>query len=65
MDDTVVLQVTVSNQGSVIKTRTVSGPVAMRSAAVRAVRMWRFKPYPVAGYPTQVITAVELPFKGK
>ena len=65
MDGTVVLQVTISNQGSVISTRTVSGPVAMRSAAVRAVRMWRFKPYLVEGYPTQVITTVELPFKGK
>lgn len=65
IDGTVVLQVTISKQGSVTGTRTVSGPVALRAAAVQAVRAWRFKPYLLNGSPTEVVTTLELPFKGR
>jgi len=65
MDGTVVLQVTISKQGNVTSTRTVSGPVELRQAAVQAVRAWHFRPYLLDGNPTEVTTTVELPFKGQ
>jgi TonB family protein len=63
MEGTVVLQITISKQGEVTSTRTVSGPSELRSAAVQAVRTWRFKPYLLDGSPAEVITTLELPFK--
>lgn len=65
MDGTVVLQVTISKQGNVTSTRTVSGPVELRQAAVQAVRAWHFRPYLLDGNPAEVTTTVELPFKGQ
>jgi protein TonB len=61
-DGTVVLEITISRQGDVMSTRTVSGPAELRSAAVQAVRTWRFKPYLLDGNPTEVVTTLELPF---
>jgi periplasmic protein TonB len=62
-DGTVVLQITISKQGDVTSTRTVSGPVELRAAAVQAVRTWRFRPYLLSGNPVDVETTMELPFK--
>ena len=63
MEGTVVLQITISKQGDVTSTRTVSGPVELRAAAVQAVRMWRFRPYLLSGNLVDVETTMELPFK--
>jgi protein TonB len=63
MDGTVVLQLTVSKQGDVTSTKTVSGPIELRAAAVQAVRMWRFRPYLLSGTPVDVQTTMEVPFK--
>jgi periplasmic protein TonB len=62
---TVVLQVTISRLGNVTDTKTVSGPLEMRPAAIAAVRMWRFKPYLLDGNPTDVVTTLELPAKAQ
>jgi protein TonB len=65
MDGTVVLQVTISKQGNVTNTRTISGPVELHQAALQAVWAWHFRPYLLDGNPTEVTTTVELPFKGQ
>ena len=62
---TVVLQVTISRLGTVMDTKTISGPLEMRPAAIAAVRMWRFKPYLLDGLPTDVVTTLELPAKAQ
>ena len=62
IDGTVVVQITVSKQGDVTSARAVSGPLEIRSAAVQAVRMWRFRPYLFSGSPADVETMLEIPF---
>ena len=63
IDGTVVLQITISKQGDVTSTKTVSGPIELRSAAVQAVRMWSFRPYLLSGTPVDVQTTIEVPVK--
>lgn len=59
----VVLQVTVSADGFVTAARVVTGERVLRSAAVEAVRAWRYRPYFVNGQPTAVSTSITIDFR--
>ena len=59
---TVVLQATVSKEGTIENLRVISGPNMLRQAALEAVKSWRYKPYLLNGDPVQVDTTVNVSF---
>jgi TonB family protein len=58
----VVLEVHVTEDGTVSSVRTLSGDPVLAAAAVQAVRSWRYQPYPVQGRPAEFQTDVTLKF---
>lgn len=58
----VVLEVLVGEDGSVVSMRVVSGDPLLSSAALDAVRGWRYEPYRQNQHPTQFLTDVTLRF---
>ncbi len=63
IEGTVVLQVAISTEGVVEEVTPVSGPPALRDAAVEAVKTWRYKPYLLNGNPVEVESQVNVAFK--
>ena len=59
---TVVLQVTISEEGAVTDLDVISGPPLLRQAAIDAVRTWRYRPYLINGEPVAVETQVNIVF---
>jgi len=59
---TVVLQATISRQGTIENLRVTSGPLMLQQAAVDAVRTWRYRPYLLNGDPVEVETTVNVIF---
>jgi len=59
----VTLEVLIAEDGSVRDVYAVGGPEQLRSAAVDAVRWWRFEPYRVNGRATPVHTLMEVDFR--
>jgi len=59
---TVVLEATVSKQGTIENLRATSGPAMLRQAALDAVSQWRFRPYLLNGEPVAVETSVNVVF---
>ena len=51
---TVSVEVTIDESGKVISARAVSGPLALKDAAVAAARQARFSPALLSGKPVQV-----------
>ena len=60
---TVVLDTVIGPDGTVVDVRPVSGPDVLATAAVDAVRWWRFQPYQIKGQPAQVETTVAVEFR--
>jgi TonB family protein len=60
---TVRVQVTISETGSVIDAKAISGHQALRSAAVDAAYKWVFKPTTVNGEPIKVQGALTFNFR--
>ena len=58
----VALRATISRAGSILTLHAISGPQQLRSAAVDAVRNWRYKPYSINGRPVDVSTIVYVNF---
>jgi TonB family protein len=58
----VVVAIRVSPDGNVEKATAVSGPEALRSSALFAVRQFIYKPYRVNGQPMEVETTVSVDF---
>jgi protein TonB len=58
----VVLAASISKTGSIENLRVVSGPPMLQSAALDAVRTWRYKPYLLNGEPVAVDTTVTVIF---
>jgi protein TonB len=58
----VVLEVQVAEDGSVLKIRTLSGDPILAAAATEAVRNWRYQPYRQNDHPAQFQTDVTLSF---
>jgi len=62
-EGTVVLQATISKNGTIENLRVLSGPAILQQAALDAVRQWRYRPYLLNGAPTDVETTVNVVFK--
>ncbi len=62
LQGTVVLRVIVSKSGDVQSAIPQSGEAALRSAAVEAVKQWKYKPYLLAGQPIEMETTVSVDF---
>ena len=59
---TVVLHAMISKTGTITDLQVVNGPAMLRSAALDAVRTWRYKPYQLNNEPTEVETTVNVIF---
>jgi protein TonB len=59
---TVVLQATISKQGTIEGLHVVSGPAMLQQAAMDAVRTWRYRPYLLNNDPVEVETTVNVIF---
>jgi protein TonB len=60
---TVVLDAVVNPEGAVTQVKFVSGPEQLSSAAIDAVRWWRYEPYLVNGQPATIETTVAVDFR--
>jgi protein TonB len=58
----VVLQATISKDGSIKNLRVISGPPMLQQSAMDAVRSWRYKPYLLNGEPVEVETTINVVF---
>jgi len=59
----VALDAVIASDGTVVNIRPLSGPDGLISAAMDAVRWWRFRPYRVRGEPAEVETTVTVEFR--
>src|SRR5437899_7136475 len=58
----VMVQVTISPEGKVTNARMITGHPLFETAAIRAVRLWRYEPFVVDGAAAPVTTSVYLGF---
>ena len=58
----VVLAVLIGRDGTVVKLHPISGPEALDSTAIEAVRWWRFHPYRINGKAVDVETTLAIEF---
>ena len=58
----VVLRAIISREGQVKSLTVISGPVALRDAAVDAVKQWTYKPFMLNGRATDVDTTITVNF---
>jgi protein TonB len=58
----VELQATISRNGTIDNLRVVDGPMLLRTAAVEAVKQWRYRPYLLNGEPVEVETTINVDF---
>ena len=58
----VVLQAVIGKDGSVQNLRVVQGDPVLASAAIDAVKQWRYKPYLLNGQPVEVETIITVNF---
>jgi TonB family protein len=59
----VVLDAIIAADGTVVNLHPLSGPEGLTSAAMDAVRWWRFRPYRVQGEPTPVEVSLAIEFR--
>jgi len=59
---TVILQATISKEGTITNLRVVGGPAMLQQAALDAVRTWRYRPYLLNNEPVEVETTVNVVF---
>jgi protein TonB len=59
---TVILQATISKQGTIENLRAIGGPQLLQQAALDAVKTWVYKPYLLSGEPVEVETTVNVVF---
>ncbi len=63
LQGTIVLEIVVGRDGSVVGMRPVNGPDVLARSAMDALRWWKFEPYRVNGEPATVETTVAMEFK--
>ncbi len=59
---TVMINVRISEAGKVADARVISGPVELRSAALQAVKQWRYEPATLAGKAVESDAQVAIKF---
>ena len=62
VEGTVELAATISKVGTIENLRVVSGPPMLQTAALDAVKTWRYRPYLLNGDPVEVETTVNVVF---
>jgi TonB family protein len=60
----VILDALIGPDGTVVDLRPISGPDELTTAAVDAVKWWRFQPYRVNGQAVEVETRLAVDFRG-
>ncbi len=63
MQGSVVLDALIGKTGAVQRLRVVSGPPALATAAMDAVRQWTYKPMFLNGQASEVLTTVTVNFQ--
>lgn len=63
VDGTVVVSATITKTGVVKDVEVISGPRLLRSAALEAVKTWKYTPYMVDGEPAELRTRVDVVFQ--
>jgi periplasmic protein TonB len=58
----VLLQATISREGTIENLRVLSGHPMLTAAAIDAVRQWRYRPYILNGTPVEVETQITVNF---
>jgi TonB family protein len=58
----VVLQALIGRNGNIEDLRVLSGPAILSSAAMQAVKQWRFRPYLLAGEPVETQARITVNF---
>jgi protein TonB len=58
----VMVRALISERGTVESVSVVSGPPALRQAALDAMRSWRYRPYLMSGKAVEVQTYVDFHF---
>ena len=58
----VLLQAEISKDGTIQNLRLISGHPMLTSAAIEAVKQWRYKPYILNGEPVEVETQITVNF---
>jgi protein TonB len=58
----VLLQAEISKDGTIQNLRLISGHPMLTSAAIEAVKQWRYKPYILTGEPVEVETQITVNF---
>jgi len=59
----VVLEATISENGEIVDLHVVSGHPMLVTAAVEAVKQWRYRPYLLNGQPVSVQTQIQVNFR--
>ena len=59
----IALDVVIGRDGSVVSMRPLNGPEVLATAAMDALRWWKFEPYRLNGEPAVVETTVAVEFK--
>jgi TonB family protein len=59
----VVLDAVIGIDGAVVALHSISGPEQLATAAMDAVKWWRFQPYRLNGKPVEVETTITLDFR--
>jgi TonB family protein len=63
VEGVVVLDTIIGTDGAVQHVQVLSGPDALSSAAMDAVKWWRFQPYQRNGRPVRTHTILEVDFR--
>ena len=58
----VAVEVVIDEEGKVEKATAISGPEALRDAAVEAARQWRWNPTTLDGTPVKVVGTIAFGF---
>lgn len=59
----VVIRTNIDETGKVINTQVISGPLALRQAALTALRQWKYTPATLNGQPTSIQVEVTIRFR--
>jgi TonB family protein len=59
---TVVLHITIGKDGRVTNAQAISGPNELRKTSIDAVLQWEYRPFLIAGEPTEVETSLPVIF---
>lgn len=62
VEGTVVLEASISKAGLIENLHVISGPAMLQSAALDAVKTWRYRPFLLNGQPVEVIAPVNVIF---